>query len=59
MTSVKTIVKAKAITTAIVSLERQESENNTIYYTLSGTRLNAKPTRPGIYVRSGKKIVIR
>lgn len=57
MTSVKTI--AKAITTAIVSLERQESENNTIYYTLSGTRLNAKPTRPGIYVRSGKKIVIR
>ena len=58
MTSVKTIVKAKAITTAIVSLERQESENNTIYYTLSGTRLNAKPTRPGIYVRSGKKIVI-
>ncbi len=59
MTSVKTIVKAKAITTAFVSLERQESENNTIYYTLSGTRLNAKPTRPGIYVRSGKKIVIR
>lgn len=59
MTSVKTIAKAKAITTAIVSLERQESENNTIYYTLSGTRLNAKPTRPGIYVRSGKKIVIR
>ncbi len=59
MTSVKTIAKAKAITTAIVSLKRQESENNTIYYTLSGTRLNAKPTRPGIYVRSGKKIVIR
>lgn len=59
MTSVKTIMKAKAITTAFVSLERQESENNTIYYTLSGTRLNAKPTRPGIYVRSGKKIVIR
>lgn len=57
MTSVKTI--AKAITTAIVSLERQESENNTIYYTLSGTRLNTKPTRSGIYVRSGKKIVIR
>lgn len=57
MTSVKTI--AKAITTAIVSLERQEFENNTIYYTLSGTRLNTKPTRSGIYVRSGKKIVIR
>lgn len=58
-TSVKTIAEAKAITTAIFSLERQESENNTIYYTLSGNRLNTKPTRPGIYVRSGKKIVIR
>lgn len=27
------------------------------YYTLNGTRLSSKPTRPGIYIHSGKKVV--
>jgi len=27
------------------------------YYTLSGTRLSSKPTHPGIYIHSGKKVV--
>ena len=55
----RTITKVKSTPTAIISLKRQTSEALEEYYTLSGNRMNAKPTRPGIYVRSGKKIVIR
>ena len=29
------------------------------YYTISGLRLPAKPTKPGIYIRRGKKIAIK
>lgn len=29
------------------------------YYTLQGVRVNGRPTRPGIYVNNGKKVIIR
>jgi hypothetical protein len=29
------------------------------WYTLSGTRLNAKPTQKGLYINNGKKVVIK
>ncbi|MBR1687318.1 MAG: CotH kinase family protein, partial [Prevotella sp.] len=29
------------------------------YYTLDGRRLSAKPTRPGIYLHGGRKVVVR
>lgn len=29
------------------------------YFTLDGRRLGAKPAKPGIYVRNGKKVVVR
>lgn len=29
------------------------------YYTVSGMRLNSKPTTPGVYIHNGKKIVIK
>ena len=55
----KTITKVKSTPTAIISLNRQTSEAHEGYYTLSGIRLKENPTRPGVYIRSGKKIVIR
>ena len=29
------------------------------WYTLNGVRLNGKPTKKGIYINNGKKIVIK
>ena len=55
----RTITKVKSTPTAIISLKRQTSEAHEEYYTLSGIRLKANPSRPGVYIRSGKKIVIR
>lgn len=55
----RTITKVKSTPTAIISLNRQTSEAHEGYYTLSGIRLKANPSRPGVYIRSGKKIVIR
>lgn len=55
----RTITKVKSTPTAIISLKRQTSEAHEGYYTLSGIRLKANPSRPGVYIRSGKKIVIR
>ena len=55
----RTITKVKSTPTAIISLKRQTSEALEEYYTLSGIRLKANPSRPGVYIRSGKKIVIR
>ena len=36
-----------------------EPEDNATWYTLSGTRLNSKPTVKGIYIYQGKKIIIQ
>ena len=35
-----------------------ESEDN-VYYTLQGVRVNGRPTRPGIYINNGKKVIVR
>ena len=35
------------------------SEDNTDWYTVDGRKLDGKPTRKGVYVRYGKKVVIR
>lgn len=29
------------------------------YYTLQGVRVNGRPTRPGIYINNGKKVIVR
>lgn len=46
-------------TTGISGVEVENADTNEPYYTLSGVRLMAKPTAPGVYVRSGKKMVIK
>ena len=30
-----------------------------VWYTLSGTHLNAQPTQPGLYIHNGRKVVIK
>ena len=48
-------------TTAIPSMPAQEAAQDEAapWYTIDGRRLPARPTRPGIYIRSGRKAVIR
>ena len=35
------------------------TDNAGVWYTLSGTRLNAQPTKPGLYINNGRKVVIK
>ena len=40
-------------------VEKVSEPTDTHWYTIDGRRLQAQPTQPGIYIRGGKKIVIR
>jgi len=46
--------------TGIVSIDNSQSTiDNDVWFTLSGVRLNGKPTIPGIYIVNGLKVVIK
>lgn len=51
------IVTATAISS--VKSDGQGSQVNNAYYTLQGRRLNDRPTAKGVYIRDGKKVIIR
>jgi hypothetical protein len=36
-----------------------QGEGSDYWYTLSGTRLNAQPTKPGLYINNGRKVVVK
>ena len=46
--------------TGIVSIDNSQlTIDNDVWYTLNGTRLNGKPTKAGVYIVNGKKVVIK
>ena len=47
--------------TAIKSLsaDAKDFSDGGAWYTLDGRQLNSKPTKSGIYVNNGKKVVIK
>lgn len=45
-------------TTGINTIDNEAIEDNA-WYTLQGVRLNSRPTKQGIYIHAGKKIVIK
>ena len=45
--------------TGIITTNYTNFTNSDEWYTLSGTRLIAKPTKPGLYINNGKKVVIK
>ena len=45
-------------TTGISTVEAQTSATDGAWFTIDGKRLDSKPTRKGIYVRNGKKLVV-
>ena len=38
---------------------RNKVQGDDLWYTINGMRLNGKPTAPGMYINSGKKIIIK
>ena len=38
---------------------RNKVQGDDVWYTINGMRLNGKPTAPGMYINSGKKIIIK
>ena len=53
-------IGANGEVTAIGTLNTQTGEIVTDgWYTLNGTRLNGKPSKRGIYINNGRKIVIK
>ena len=54
------IIKWNAGSADIVSPTfNEEADGNEGWYTLGGQRLSSRPVRKGIYVRQGRKVVIR
>ena len=44
--------------TRVASVESNAAEEQS-WYTLSGVKLLAQPTAKGIYIRNGKKVIIK
>ena len=42
-----------------IKADVKQSRDNKYYYTLSGQRLNGKPSQCGVYIHNGKKIVVK
>jgi hypothetical protein len=55
------LVSADGETTELRSIENGELriENSDAWYTLSGTRLDKQPATKGLYIRNGRKTVIK
>ena len=56
------LIGANGEVTAIGSLQTKTGEvtfDSDAWYTLEGVQLNGKPTRKGIYVNNGKKVIIK
>lgn len=51
----------KVVVPESTAIDAPETSGNTtnVYYNINGQRLNTLPVRPGIYIRNGRKIVIR
>ena len=56
--NVKLSVEKVDLINAIEKIPYRTSDEDDVYYTIEGLRVNA-PLRPGIYIHSGKKIVVK
>lgn len=50
-------VEADATTTAIGTVQQAEAAD--VWYDVKGRRLAGKPTTPGLYIKNGKKIILK
>ena len=47
------------ITTAIHEVSKLDSGHNAIFYDLQGRQLKGNPIQQGIYIKDGKKVVVK
>ena len=47
-----------ATVTAVTGIEVNDAAEENSYYTLSGIKID-RPTKSGIYIKNGKKIIIK
>lgn len=57
--SEKVIETFTVVTTGINNTRMPTNLRNDNWYDLSGRKLNGMPTRPGIYINNGRKIVVK
>jgi flagellar hook assembly protein FlgD len=57
--SEKVIKTFTVVTTGINNTRMPTNLRNDNWYDLSGRKLNGMPTRPGIYINNGRKIVVK
>ena len=55
----KQVVVASAMPTGVEPMVNEQWTINDSWYTLDGRRLDANPTQKGVYVKNGKKIVVK
>ena len=48
----------KTIQPVLNSVENKKADEENVYYTLSGVRV-INPTEKGVYIKNGKKVIIR
>lgn len=49
----------QAIATGIYEIEASGNEDNVTYYSLEGRKLDGKPTKKGVYIVNGRKVVVK
>ena len=48
------------ITDSTTGIETSETTaDNGVYYTILGERMTVKPTKKGLYIQNGKKVVLK
>ncbi len=46
-------------TTGVAEMEDVRGKMEDVWYTINGVKLNGKPTKKGLYIVNGKKVVIK
>ena len=52
-------IECKGDPAAVLSVKPSADDAITPWYDLNGRRLNSQPTKKGLYIRNGKKVIIR
>ena len=53
-------VMLKGNVTGVGSIEADsQTTASNVWYTISGQKLSKRPTKPGVYIRNGKKLVVK
>ena len=54
-----TLIIPEGIATGNIGVEDSPADERTVWYTLDGRRLSNKPSRKGVYIMNGKRVVVK